>query len=121
MEINTKIPLIKFNCDTCHFYASKKRDYERHLATAKHIRLIEANSGSSFEPNDNPFVCSCGKEYKHMSSLCKHKKECLQENKNTLAEETETELLQLIKELVKVQTDLLEICKNCTCNNNLKK
>ena len=56
----------KFVCNECVFKTSNKRDYNKHLLTRKHNNMVTSNI----------FTCCCGKEYKHMSSLCKHKKTC---------------------------------------------
>ena len=61
-----------FTCNNCNFKCSKNSDWGRHLSTAKHKRLINTND---FTPNNN-YSCNCGKIYKHMSSLCSHKKKC---------------------------------------------
>ena len=65
----------KFNCTTCNFISSNKKDYNRHMMTAKHLRLINANDNSQNLPL-NAHTCICGKEYKHAPSLSKHKKSC---------------------------------------------
>lgn len=98
-------PKINFSCDVCYFVCSNKKDYTRHLSTAKHKRLITTNSGliekthldsqsqnftPKFDllPNDSnneigkktPELHSChvcGKAYLHLTSLYKHKKTCL--------------------------------------------
>jgi len=61
----------EFVCVKCDFKCFKSSDYERHLNTAKHkIRI---------NPNKNPnttYDCICGKNYKHLTSLCNHKKKC---------------------------------------------
>jgi hypothetical protein len=93
------------------------------LSTAKHFRLTEANKKppkSPFTPNDKSFVCCvCGKNYKHLSSLCKHKKGCFPDNKNIVEQNSEIEWIQLIKDLVKGHSEFLEICKNgSNCNVN---
>jgi hypothetical protein len=61
-----------FVCKTCNFKCGKNSDWDRHLFTAKHKRLINTNE---FTPEHN-YSCDCGKIYKHMSSLCSHKKKC---------------------------------------------
>ena len=61
----------RYVCDSCLFKCNDKRDYERHLMTAKHQRRINPNKKA-----DYLFTCKCGKEYKHMTSLCNHKKKC---------------------------------------------
>ena len=75
-DINTdkntqKTPKI-FECTKCYFICSKKSDFNRHIATQKHNRLINTDVGATF----TPFYCSCGKKYKHSQSLYNHKKKC---------------------------------------------
>ncbi len=65
----------KFACEKCAFECSKLCDYNRHLDTAKHKRLINANDISAMHQPDS-YKCICGNEYKHAPSLCKHKKKC---------------------------------------------
>jgi len=65
----------KFACEKCAFECSKLCDYNRHLATAKHKRLINANNVSAIQ-HPETYKCICGNEYKHAPSLCKHKKTC---------------------------------------------
>ena len=65
----------KFACEKCAFECSKLCDYNRHLATAKHKRLINANNVSAIQQPEI-YKCICGNEYKHAPSLCKHKKTC---------------------------------------------
>ena len=72
-----KTPKI-FQCTNCYFICSKKSDYNRHIATQKHKRLINTDGCATF----TPFHCNCGKKYKHSQSLYNHKKKChYKENK----------------------------------------
>ncbi len=85
------------------------------------------------------FMCECGKKYKHMSSLCKHKKTCENIiNKNNINNDyinDKTLLTNLVLEVVKnnnelqkqciefqkqnneLQKQMLEVCKNGTNNS----
>jgi hypothetical protein len=70
-----------YECLKCNFKCSKNSNYTVHLTTAKHKRIMA----------DNPIMqsvhqCQCGKIYKHMSGLCKHKKTCSGLDENTLSE-----------------------------------
>ena len=76
----------KHHCVFCDFYTNKINDFNRHLLTPKHInnsnntnntnKMAETtNDFTPFTPN-KLYKCECGKEYLHMSSLCKHKKTC---------------------------------------------
>jgi len=66
----------KFCCKTCNFESSKKNDYNRHILTLKHKRLMNTNDFTPFYAEQKIYVCDCGKQYKHLPSLYKHKKLC---------------------------------------------
>ena len=63
-----------FYCKICNYSTSRNSQYNRHLMTAKHKILTNPNKKGSAPQSS--FVCECGKEYKHLSSLCAHKKTC---------------------------------------------
>ena len=124
----------KFNCTTCSFISSNKKDYNRHMMTAKHMRLINTNDKYPIHPL-NAHTCICGKEYKHAPSLSKHKKSCTYtppslptSPANTITytiepvEPTSAELLVLIKELMKqnmeLQNTMKEMIPHIGNNNN---
>ena len=70
---NEKIPY-KHMCEPCNYITDNKKDYAKHLLTAKHIRLSDTNEKSQ---ECCSYMCnSCGNSYKHAPSLCKHKKKC---------------------------------------------
>ena len=80
MKLPQKKPQ-KFNCDLCDFHSDNKRDYSRHLDTMRHIRLTNPNEITQKTPKkpQTPsvdFTCTCGKTYKHKSTLCAHKSTC---------------------------------------------
>ena len=72
--VTNKKPLTNYSCTICDFNSSNKKDYNRHLSTAKHKNLIKTNEKTQIKTN--AFMCSCGKIYKHSSTLCAHKKTC---------------------------------------------
>ena len=80
-----------FHCNDCNFLCKKKSDWSRHINTEKHKRIVDPNSVKKH-------ACECGKEYKHMSSLCNHRKTCSKVNANIPNE--------LIIELIKQNTDI---------------
>jgi hypothetical protein len=63
-----------FECKKCNYICFKQSDYNKHLLTAKHERLSTANENSP--KLAKAYTCDCGKTYKHLSSLCKHKNTC---------------------------------------------
>ena len=132
--VSPKIPKV-YNCENCHIVTSNKKDYSKHLLTAKHLKNTKRYIKIQKLPE---LTCKCGKIYKHYSGLWRHKKLCKNEivnelvNKNELV--TKNDFVNLIKDnndfkniildLVKSNTDLqkqmLEVCKNSTniTNNN---
>jgi hypothetical protein len=134
----TVLPIIsqfKYICEHCHVNTNNKKDYNKHLATRKHINVykcLQDGGGTLIQK----FVCDCGKEYKYRQSLCVHRKSCkfnkpssdiINIPKPEKVEKTETEiktLTDLVLELVKSNQDLqkqmLDVCKNSNSiiNNN---
>ncbi len=72
--IKTQKTPIYFVCEICTFVCSNKFDYSRHLSTAKHHN--NTNPNQKTQKNAKKYNCVCGKEYKHSSTLCNHKKKC---------------------------------------------
>jgi len=62
------------SCIMCNYTTSRQSQYNRHIMTAKHKILMNPDAKSS---KKNSFACKCGKVYKHMSSLCCHKRTCM--------------------------------------------
>jgi hypothetical protein len=101
-------------CESCDFKCCKPYDYNRHVATQKHI-MITTGTKKSAELVDN-FACECGRVYKHRSGLCRHKVSCSykmpyedtkQEN-NSLIEydsNAESNLAKVILELLRENKD----------------
>ena len=48
--------------------------YEKHILTAKHIKLTNADNIVA-ETNDS-YICSCCKEFKYRQDLSCHKRSC---------------------------------------------
>jgi len=68
-----KIPKT-YICKYCNYNTSNKKDYNKHLLTAKHKRLTEADG--IYPKEQIHHSCSCGKIYKQRQSLFKHRKAC---------------------------------------------
>ena len=88
-------------CKCCDYKASRMEHMTRHLSTLKHkicenTKFDEENTNEKVEKvakieEDKLFVCECGKQYRHQSSLWNHKKKC------TYEEEEEEEECEEIK------------------------
>jgi len=91
MDTNEKT--LRFNCEKCNFSTNNKKDFSRHILTPKHKKLINTNENIPLKEH----YCNCGKIYKHMSSLCKHRNNCTF-TKNPENEDTSKN--DLIKQLI---------------------
>jgi len=75
-------PIFKYSCINCNFTTNIKQDYNRHILTAKHLKSVKLNDAKLLI--DNYFICMCGREYKHNTSLYAHKKKCKFESENIM-------------------------------------
>lgn len=123
----------KFLCEKCHFVCSKKSEWVRHLATAKHnfVTLCDAPSDAK---GSTKYVCqNCDKFYDSRNGLWYHKKKCFKQydeisskNVSTPSQNmTNTSQIQsgivitpeIFLELLNQNKEMLEIIKNGTHNN----
>ena len=137
----SSIKFHKFTCNTCDYTTSRQSQYNRHVMTAKHKILMNPNEKGS---KINTFECRCGKMYKHMSSLCSHKKTCthmhnsgeivtcqnseqpvISADKNTENNQIVCIMETLIKEnqefkklMIEQNSQIMEIAKNSQIINN---
>jgi len=68
-----------YECTICYFNTSNKKDYTRHLTTAKHTKKTRLNQIEPIIPINTPthHICiDCNKEYTSKSGLWYHKKKC---------------------------------------------
>ena len=63
------------SCIMCNYTTSRQSQYNRHIMTTKHKILTNPNEQISKKIS---FACQCGKIYKHMPSLCCHKRTCVE-------------------------------------------
>lgn len=70
----------EYHCEICDYTTCKTFDWKKHLKTKKHQRLthtdVLTDEKSLKVAQKSPFVCECGKSYKHRQSLFSHKKHC---------------------------------------------
>uniref|UniRef100_A0A6C0D9X4 C2H2-type domain-containing protein n=1 Tax=viral metagenome TaxID=1070528 RepID=A0A6C0D9X4_9ZZZZ len=89
----------KYFCKICNFTTNKKGNWNNHITTRKHLS----------NKNEKIYLCKCGLQYKHMSSLCKHKKKCNTiTNDNTIDNtENDSSLINYDDEKRKDNTDII--------------
>lgn len=70
---------IKFECIPCTFKCSNKKDYNRHILTAKHEKSTKSTDFTQKTPY--VFICEkCNKNYKDRSGLWRHNNKCNTDN-----------------------------------------
>jgi hypothetical protein len=126
-------------CEKCNYSCKKHSDYRKHLKTNKHVmfsdlinsnlinsnlinsnlinsnlinsNLINSNLINSKLKSDNKkFICQCGKQYKHASTLSTHKKKCefiINNNENINSTEKELQNTENNKNENQISTDLI--------------
>ncbi len=63
----------KYLCELCNYDTCNKKDYTKHLMTAKHNARQCSQNAQKTSPL---YECSCGSSYKHIQSYNRHKKSC---------------------------------------------
>ena len=119
----------KYECKSCDFKCSKNCDYQRHIATLKHIHRVNDNVGVLFNAKHICLVCNT--HYKHASGLSRHKKICkytepIQSTPLPVDDPMQTNIiLELVKQnqefkqlLIEQNKTIIELAKNGQVNNN---
>jgi len=126
----TQKTMPKYFCDICNFKCIRNAEWERHIATSKHIKLTinPAELIENTQKTQNHVCSNCNKHYKSNVGLWKHKKKCTIEKENPdivdLLINENKEFKNVIIELLKNNTDLqnkmIEVCQKIqptTINN----
>jgi hypothetical protein len=119
-----KIPK-KFECKICNYKCSNKKDFNKHLLTAKHKRLTNTDIKVPENPQSiNTFFCDCGKGYKHRQSLHKHQLKCKifndkeEEDEQIIEKKEEPDYKELLitamKEMTEMRKENTEMRKQMT-------
>jgi len=126
-NLSQKIPEL-FECKNCDYATSSKKDFNKHILTLKHKKLVNASNMLVNETKTNTFVCCCGKSYFHDSSYYRHKKKCnyIDDTKKIEEMMNDKELIQyLLKEnsefkqlMIDQNKQMIELAKNSGNNNN---
>ncbi len=110
MLIFPKNPKI-FTCINCNVNTSNKKDYSKHLLTAKHLKHAEGYK--KIEKIPKSMTCHCGKTYKHYSGLWRHKKTCEHVEIKTI-ENNENKIVTILQDNNDFKNLILEVVKNNT-------
>jgi hypothetical protein len=120
-KFSTSKNIQKFVCEKCDFKCSKKGDWNRHILTDKHKSLNNPNIFTS-EYIIKKYTCNCGKNYKHQSTLCAHKKICkgkvMNEEPLDNMQDKDALILHLLKQNGELQKSLIEMSKEKSITNN---
>jgi len=124
----------RFCCEICEYFTSKKSSFDKHLLTAKHIKLTNVNMISNkscpkVADDVKTFMCfTCNKSFKSRVGLWKHKIKCNINNiePNIAAHDNNNKLIEyLMKEnsefksmLMEQQNIMIKVIENGTNNNN---
>lgn len=121
---------IKYCCQKCDYYTSRKSSYDKHLLTDKHINLqLETNLkqnetkvGESCKKvaKENPFICTkCEASFGSRSTLWRHKNKCVatgnnnDDNKDKYELEFITKIVtSVVKEITYQNTDMIKELAN---------
>jgi len=118
----------KFVCENCNYVTSRLSQYNRHILTYKHKKIINGNFKFQKVPKSSNalWVCNCGKQYKYDSGLSRHKKYCnfineqSKEDLNDKALDIKEDETKELKELVvKLMVENQEM-KNTMLSENIK-
>ena len=63
----------KYCCEYCDYNTQIKYNYNRHLATSRHLKDTSKRAKNS---KQKEFICECGNTYKYSQGLSKHKMKC---------------------------------------------
>ena len=64
----------KYFCECCQYSTQYKKDYTKHLSTAKHKNRTKNQEVQTTAIKQ--FICECGNNYKSRQGLHRHKKTC---------------------------------------------
>jgi hypothetical protein len=108
-----------YKCTICDYMTGKKSSWTKHIHSKKHLNKTMVPKDASLKEKllHTTNKCPCGKEYKYMSGVYRHKKKCTwQEDSATSSVEATgtkdiapllacmTEVMDTVKELMKKNT-----------------
>jgi hypothetical protein len=104
--MDTTNKMHKFSCENCMYKCDNKFNYNKHLSTPKHLKL------NSDVEKIRQYTCNnCNSTYKHMSSLCKHKRTCTVAPASSPTNELANVITDYLKNAENMQRESLELTK----------
>jgi hypothetical protein len=110
-----------FYCKICDYFTDRKSSFNKHLITAKHIKLtnVNENCNKSCEMGNIPttsFTCdNCDKNFKSRVGLWKHNKKCTNETKDIKDKDL---IMALIKDNSELKNLIIKVIEKDTTHNN---
>ena len=105
----------KYHCKVCDFLSSNKKDFNRHVLTAKHKKSAKCPENKKTVE----FVCNfCNKSYKYKSGLSRHKKKCVFQEENFCGKKGRVTIVLPSEANLKKGTTLFETNFTTSTNNH---
>ena len=106
-----------YTCTKCNYNTSRKSNFEEHLLTSKHQNSAIIAEKMQKTSNKSYDCDTCGKKYKVLSGLWKHKKKCTNEE-NISNKDLVIMLLKENNELKQMMLETMKSDKNVINSNN---
>ena len=109
----------KFSCEYCYYSNDRKSSYDKHLTTAKHLKLTNGNKKGEISCINKQFICEfCDKPFMSRVGLWKHKKKCTEENiKDNTKNSNDKLVLLLVKENAEFKNIIIKLLENVSSAN----
>ena len=96
----------KFVCKKCNYKCCKQSDFNKHLMTLKHKKIINDNEMSPKVATS--YCCECGKTYKFASGLSRHKHNCSTINNNSITTQENLEEKPSIMDIITQNKEIMD-------------
>ena len=111
-----------YNCLECNYNTNIKCNWDKHILTQKHLNKVNVKS--------KEIICECGKSYKFVSGLSRHKKVCNYikelnnyenklEEKENIIDKKDKQLEELMNVVTEIIPNINNKVINNTVNNNI--
>lgn len=104
-----KINKAKYKCTHCNYGTEDKSNFNKHLSSTAHINNGIKINDNTIKKDEIILFCECGKEFKHKSSLSRHKHKCTGKSEQTDLELKDSELTDIVRKEIKDQMNEMSI------------